>query len=106
MPFNPPIPEPKGRGPSPGRSRGLVSAIVQAEKMVQIALILPCSAFIGWLIGDWIGGREHWPLAAAAGVALGGAAGLYYVVRMALDAVKEPTGKGKNQGKGSAGKPS
>jgi ATP synthase protein I len=106
MPFNPPIPEPKGRGKPTGQSKGLVSAIVQAEKMVQIALILPCAAFIGWLLGDWIGSREHWPLAAAVGVAFGGAAGLFYVVRMAMDAVKEPTGKGKPNGKGSAGRPS
>lgn len=106
MPFNPPIPEPKGRGQSSGGSRGLVSAIVQAEKMVQIALILPCAAFIGWLLGDWIGGRTHQPWIGALGVVLGGAAGLFYVVRLALDAVKEPTGKGKQDGNGSAGRPS
>lgn len=102
MPFNPPIPEPKGRG----KGTGLVSAIVQAEKMVQIALILPCAAFIGWLLGDWIGGRLHQPLIGALGLVLGGAAGLFYVIRMALDAVKEPKGKGKPDGKGSAGNPS
>lgn len=102
MPFNPPIPEPKGRG----KGAGLVSALVQAEKMVQIALILPCAAFIGWLVGDWIGGKLHQPWIAALGVIFGGAAGLFYVVRMALDAVKEPGGKGTPNGKGSSGKPS
>lgn len=102
MPFHPPIPEPKGRG----KSTGLVSAIVQAEKLVQVALVLPCSAFIGWLIGDWIGGRLHFPLAGAIGVAFGGGAGLYYVVRLALDAVKDPSSAEKgDDGKGSAGKP-
>lgn len=102
MPFNPPIPEPKGRGKGPG----LVSALVQAEKMVQIALILPCAAFIGWIVGDWIGGRVHQPWIGAAGVVFGGGAGLYYVVRMALDAVKEPPGNGRPDGKGSGGRPS
>lgn len=104
MPFNPPIPEPKGRG----KASGLVGAVVQAEKMVQIALILPCAAFIGWLIGDWMAARLHRPWMVALGVAFGGVAGLFYVIRMALAALNEPvkTGKGKKDGDGSAGRPS
>lgn len=97
MPFHPPIPDPKPRG----KSAGLVSAIVQAEKMVQIALILPCSAFIGWLAGDWLGGRFHLPWLGIAGIVFGGASGLYYVVRLALNAVNDPANAGKG-GKGSA----
>ena len=86
MAFHPPIPEQNPRG----KRSGLVSAIVQAEKLGQIALILPCSAFIGWLGGAWIGSRIHqvWP--GAVGVVFGGAAGLYYVIKMAMDAVKDP----------------
>ncbi len=104
MPYHPPIPDPKS-GP---KGSGLVSALVQAEKLVQIALVLPCAAFVGWLIGDWIGERVHQPWVAAVGVAFGGASGLYYVVRLALNAVKDPDSSGKqnNNKTGSAGGPS
>ena len=95
MPFNPPIPDDKPRG---NRS-GLMSALIQAEKLGQIALILPCAAFIGWLAGAWIGSKMHqvWP--GALGVVLGGAAGLVYVIRLAMDAVNDPkNGGGKRDG--------
>jgi ATP synthase protein I len=102
MPFNAPIPDPKGRS----KGGSIVSAIVQAEKLVQIALILPCAAFIGWLAGAWLGNRLHHPWIAAVGVALGGAAGLYYVVRLAMDSLKDipDDESGNDNGKGSAGK--
>jgi len=104
MPYHPPIPDPKGRG----KATGLVSAIVQAEKLIQIALVLPCAAFIGWLGGAWLGNRLHQPWITAVGVVFGGAAGLYYVVRLALDSLKNmpDEGSGSGGGKGSAGKSS
>jgi ATP synthase protein I len=86
VPFNSPIPD----GGQRGKRKSLVSAIIQAEKMVQIALILPCSAFIGWLAGAWIGSKVHQAWPGALGVVFGGAAGLFYVIRMAMDAVKGP----------------
>lgn len=98
MPYHPPIPESKGGGKSNAKSTGLVNALIQAEKLMQIALVLPCAAFIGWLAGNWIGDRLHFPLAAAIGVAFGGAAGLFYVVRLALDQVKEPAKSGADPG--------
>lgn len=85
MPYHPPIPDPKQ-----SKASGMVGALVQAEKLVQIALVLPCAAFIGWLIGDWLGRRFHLPLLGALGVAFGGAAGLVYVIRLAMDAAKDP----------------
>ncbi len=99
VPFNPPIPDPKPRG---NRS-SIVGSIIQAEKMVQIALILPCAAFIGWLAGAWIGSRIHLPWLGAVGIILGGAAGLIYVIRMAMDAVNDPRNGGdpKNGGGGA-----
>ncbi len=101
MPYQPPIPDPK----QPGKGSGIVSAIVQAEKLVQIALVLPCAAFIGWLLGDWIGGKIHQPWLGALGVAFGGASGLVYVVRLAMNSLNDPANADKNNGKGSAGKP-
>jgi hypothetical protein len=83
MPFHRPIPERK----NDGRPSGPFAALVQAEKLMQIAFILPCAAFIGWLGGAWLSNRidQKWPI--AAGVMLGAAAGLVYVIRMALDAM-------------------
>jgi ATP synthase protein I len=102
MPFNPPTPDPKGRS----KGASLVSSIVQAEKLVQIALILPCAAFIGWLGGAWLGSRLHQPWIVAVGVALGGAAGLYYVVRLAMDSLKNTPDdeSGNDNGKGNPDK--
>lgn len=104
MPYHPPIPDPKNRG----KGSGMLSALVQAEKLVQIALVLPCAVFIGWLIGDWIGNRVHVPLLGAVGVAFGGAAGLIYVVRVAMDAGKDPANADKDDQdrNGAAGGPS
>ncbi len=99
MPFNPPIPDPSERG----KSAGLVSALIQAEKMVQVALILPCAAFIGWLGGAWVGSRLHQPWIAAVGIVFGGAAGLYYVIRMAMHAV-DATPADDDNGKDTSGK--
>lgn len=100
MPFNPPIPD-RNRD---GRPSGLFSALVQAEKMIQIAFILPCSAFIGWLGGDWLGERLHHPWLAALGVAFGGAAGLVYVVRLAMNALNDPANADRNSGSDMSGK--
>jgi len=79
-----------------------VSALVEAEKMMQIALLLPCAAFIGWLLGAWIGGRLHQSWMGLAGIVFGGISGLVYVVRLAIAAAgqdpKEKTGKGSPEG--------
>ena len=54
---------------------------------MQIAFILPSSVVIGWLDGGVGRLKLHqlWP--AIAGVVFGGAAGLVYVMRLAMDAV-------------------
>lgn len=85
MPYNRPIPEKKDRG-----WLGLsLDTAVQAEKMIQIALILPCAALIGWLLGGWLDGRFHTTWIAVAGVAFGGIAGIVGAVRMALVAGRD-----------------
>jgi ATP synthase protein I len=92
MPFHRPIPDtnPQGKG------SGLLGAIVEAEKLIQIALVLPCAAFIGWLAGAWLDHRLHQSWIGLLGIVFGGASGLVYVVRLALAA-------GKESGKGSGG---
>jgi len=82
--YNRPIPEKKERG-----MFGLsLDAVVQAEKMIQIALLLPSAAFIGWLMGAWLAGKLHTKWIGPAGIVFGGVAGLVGAVRMAVAAGK------------------
>ena len=92
MAFNRPIPE---RQPPRKISSGL-DTLVQAEKLMQIAILLPSSAFIGWLLGTWADKALHQEWISLAGVAFGGIAGLVYVVRLVMstsgEAPKKPGG--------------
>ena len=63
-----------------------VTAIVEAEKLLQIALMLPCAAVIGWLLGAWADKHFHQTWISIAGVVFGAISGLVYVIRMALQA--------------------
>ncbi len=94
MPFNRPISKAKPQS----KTASGVSALVEAEKMMQIALLLPSAAFIGWLLGAWIGGYLHQSWMGLAGIVFGGVSGLVYVVRLAIAAAgqdpKQNTGKG------------
>ena len=80
MAYNRPIPEEKQRKGMSGL-RGLV----QAEKLMQIALMLPSAAFIGWLLGAWLDKRLHQSWITVAGVLLGIVAGMVSAVRMAVE---------------------
>ena len=80
MPFNRPIPDPK---PEP-RSNGGIQTLIQAEKLTQIAVLLPSAAFIGWLAGAWLDGKLHQSWMGFAGIVFGGISGLVYVVRLVI----------------------
>lgn len=82
MPFHRPIPNSGSRS----KMSSGVEAIVEAEKLLQIALMLPCAALIGWLIGAWADKHFHQSWIAIAGVVFGAISGLVYVIRMALTA--------------------
>lgn len=96
MPYNTPIPERKGRGKA-----GLES-LVQAEKLLQIAFVLPSALVIGWLAGAWADMKLHQSWLTITGVIFGCVAGLFYVVQMAVQAEKSAgraeseTSKGKH----------
>jgi hypothetical protein len=104
MPFNRPIPEDQPRGkPSAG-----IEGLVQAEKLMQIAILLPSSAFIGWLVGAWADKHFHQSWIGIAGCVFGGVSGLVYVVRLALASGRDSAngaGTENGNGKGSPGKP-
>ncbi len=80
MPFNNPIPEHR----QPRRDSGGLATLVQAEKLMQIAILLPSAAFIGWLAGAWLDKHFHQTWIGIAGIAFGGMSGLVYVVRLVL----------------------
>ena len=79
----------------------MVSALVQAEKMMQIALVLPCAALVGWLLGGWLGMHLHMPWLGLVGIVFGGVSGLVYVVRLAMDAARAPEPGDNGKGKGN-----
>jgi F0F1-type ATP synthase assembly protein I len=99
MPFNRPIPESK---PQSKAAAGL-SGLVEAEKLMQIALLLPSSVGIGWLIGAGLDSWLHQSWIGIAGIVFGGISGLVYVVRMAVSAEKasRPAGKSGDDSTGS-----
>jgi F0F1-type ATP synthase assembly protein I len=97
MAFNPPPPtgdrsQTRQVRAGSGAGGGLQS-LVQAEKLMQIALLLPCAAVIGWGIGWWIDHHFGWHWATIAGLILGLVSGMVSVIRMALTADNGPRGK-------------
>ena len=84
MPYHRPIPETK----RPGKTTPGLQAVVEAEKMVQIAILLPVTALVGWLVGAWLDEKLHQSWIGVTGVLVGGVAGLIYVIRLALTAEK------------------
>jgi ATP synthase protein I len=83
-PYHNPIPERKVRD----KAAGGMESLVQAEKLLQIAFILPSSMVIGWLAGAWAASKLHQSWMTIAGVIFGCVSGLVYVVRLAIDAEK------------------
>ena len=112
--YHRPIPErnPRGKagnGPASEQAEeenaggsGILGAWVQAEKFMQIALMLPCAAFIGWLIGYGLDRWLHQTWIAMIGVVVGIIAGLVGAIRMAMVYAADPTMEDKN-GNGSEG---
>jgi ATP synthase protein I len=105
VPYQNPIPE-KKRQSGMG---GVVGAWVQAEKMMQIALMLPSAAFVGWLAGYGLDRWLHQTWIAMAGVIFGIIAGLVGAVRMAMafgTNSKEGNGNGNGNDRGGSGEAS
>jgi ATP synthase protein I len=70
-----------------GNDRKVVlRGLVRAESMIQIALALPLSTFIGWGLGDLLDRKLHTSWIAVVGLLLGIAAGFTQVVRLANQA--------------------
>lgn len=82
----PEVPDPK---PVTGRANGAVAGLVRAERLLQIAFILPAAVAVGWLIGagldKWL--HQHWIY--LAGLALGCIAGFVEIFRLVFSAEKQ-----------------
>lgn len=93
MPYNNPIPDDR----KPKRDSGGLATLVQAERLMQIAILLPSAAFIGWLIGAWLDKKLGQSWIGIAGIVFGGISGLVYVIRLVMT-----TGTDDKNGKGSS----
>lgn len=89
MAFNRPIPE-GNRRPEPRKDSGGLATLVQAEKLMQIAILLPSAAFIGWLLGAWADKAFHQEWIGLAGLVFGGISGLVYVIRLVMASGDKP----------------
>jgi ATP synthase protein I len=77
-----------GQNPNPGpkkRSEAL-NTIVKAERLTQIAFVLPAAVLIGWGLGALLDKWLHQQWIYIAGVVLGAIAGMVEAVRQAYRA--------------------
>jgi len=76
--------DPLNQKPAAGQAKGVVDTIVRAERMTQIAFILPAAVLVGWLAGagldKWL--HQHWIY--LAGIILGCVAGFIEIFRLVL----------------------
>lgn len=96
MPYNRPIPDPAPRR----KTSSGVETLVQAEKLMQIAILLPSAAIVGWLLGAWADKVLHQAWIGLAGMVFGGISGLVYVVRLVMSTSVD-SGNGNHSPKGN-----
>jgi F0F1-type ATP synthase assembly protein I len=81
-----PVPNPKSSG---GKSSGALGGLVRAERLMQIAFILPTAVVVGWLFGylldKWL--HQHWIY--IVGILLGSVAGFVEVFHIVQKNEKE-----------------
>ena len=104
MPYHRPLPDsnPRSKGPS-----GL-SALVEAEKLLQVAFVLPSALVICWAAGWWLAHLTHHKWIEIAGIVFGCITGLVYVIQMAISVEKKASSEDESQSprKGTSNRPS
>ena len=77
--------------------------------MMEVSVLLPSSAFVGWLMGAGLDRLFHQTWMTLVGILFGGISGIIYVVRMvtaSTGAPQPPAGTGAgDQGTGRDAKP-
>jgi ATP synthase protein I len=94
MPFNPPIRNQQ----KPAKTPSPLSSLVEAEKMMQVAVLLPTSAFVGWFFGSLLDRALHQTWISLVGILFGGVSGLVYVVRMVITRGTNSNSNGPSSG--------
>jgi uncharacterized membrane protein YfcA len=89
---------------SSGLSSG-IGGLIEAEKLMQVAFVLPAAVLIGWIAGWWLGNHLHQKWIEIAGVVFGCVSGLFYVIQMAVLAEKKTTMGDDAQGDAGKGTP-
>jgi F0F1-type ATP synthase assembly protein I len=90
------IPPSNANKRSSGPGSGGLNTLVQAERLMQIAILLPCATLIGWGGGWWLDHEFHTRWMSIGGLIFGMIAGMVSVIRMALSAGNSPKAKGKD----------
>ena len=98
MPFHRPIPEQKTQAALGRKSSGITQSLVQAEKLMQIAFVLPCAMVIGWGAGWLVDHRFHSHWATFVGLVFGIVAGMVSMIRMAMTIGNPPPNSPKPRG--------
>jgi F0F1-type ATP synthase assembly protein I len=93
MPFHRPIPDSKPSDGASPKTPGRLNGLVQAEKVMQIAFVLPCAMVIGWGAGWGVDHLLHSHWAVAVGLILGIIAGMITAIRMAVAAMNPPSSR-------------
>jgi uncharacterized membrane protein YfcA len=101
MPFHRAIPESKPTEKSSGALRGYV----EAEKLLNIAAVMPAAVAICGGAGWWVGNRLHQHWIFIVGIVFGCISGLFYVIQQAIAAEKisrkeDPVQNGSGKGSG------
>lgn len=98
MPFHRPLPDSDSNSK---RSSG-IDAIVKAETGIQIALILPSSVVVCWLIGAWADRHFHQSWISIVGVVFGAISGLVYIIQYVVRADRQD--RNETAGRSGTGK--
>jgi F0F1-type ATP synthase assembly protein I len=88
--YHNPIPETK----QPSLASSGMREWVEAEKLINLALVLPSAVLIGWGTGWWLDHALHQKWITVVGIIFGCVAGLVVVVRQAVAAEKKTSGSG------------
>jgi ATP synthase protein I len=101
-----PRPDPNSKPDGSSRSGSGFGSLVEAEKLMQMAFVLPTALVICWAGGWWLAGRTHQKWIEIAGIVFGCIVGLVYVIQMAIAVEKKSSLEEVSQdetGKGSPG---
>jgi positive regulator of sigma E activity len=70
------------------KKSGMLSDLVMAESMVQLALALPIGCLLGWVLGAWADRHFHQHWISVLGIVLGAAGGFIQIFTTAARLMK------------------